>query len=113
MSRLSLLLLTLATCAAAGGQLLLKIGARGRIELGDFLNLPIAAGIVLYGLGTLVWIYTLSYEKLVNVYAFTALTFVLVYLGGVTLLGESLSPPAVAGVILILLGLFLITGYNG
>lgn len=74
--------------------------------------MPIAVGFLLYGTGTLIWIYVLSYEKLVNVYAFTALTFVLVYLGGVIFISEKMSITAVAGILLVLAGLYLITNYN-
>ncbi len=109
MSSLSIILLTFATLAAAGGQLLLRVGAQGRAEWLEFINWPIAAGLLLYGIGTVIWIYTLSYEKLTTVYGFTALTFVLVFLGGVTLLNESLSYAAMFGILLILAGLYLIS----
>ena len=112
MKSMSLVLLTFAACAAAGGQLLFKLGARGRQDLLEFVNLPITAGFVLYGIGTLVWIYALSYEKLVNVYAFTALTFVIVYLAGVFVVGEKISIAGVCGILLVLAGLYLITQYN-
>jgi len=113
MSRLSLLLLTLAAFCAAGGQLLFKIGARDRQQFMEFINFPILIGLLLYGIGTLLWIYTLSYEKLTNVYAFTALTFILVYLGGVFVINEKISMIGVSGIILVLAGLYLITSnYN-
>lgn len=113
MSRLSVLLLTLAAFAAASGQLLFKIGARDREHILEFINMPIIAGLVLYGTGTAIWIYALSFEKLVNVYAFTALTFVLVYLGGVFIINERISMPGIIGIILILGGLYLIaSNYN-
>ncbi|MDH4229254.1 MAG: EamA family transporter [Nitrospirota bacterium] len=108
MTRGTLTILLTATFAAATGQLLFRVGARGRQELLDFVNLPISAGLVCYALGTALWIYALSSESLVNVYVFTALTFALVYLGGVALLGERLTPGAVAGVALVLAGLYLI-----
>ena len=54
-------------------------------------------------------IYVLSFEKLVNVYAFTALTFVLVYVGGVLVLKESITFNGAVGIFLVLLGLYLIT----
>jgi uncharacterized membrane protein len=41
-------------------------------------------------------------------YAFTALTFVLVYLGAVLTLGESLTLKAGGGVLLVLAGLYLL-----
>ncbi len=113
MSKFSIILLLIATAAAAGGQLLLRVGARDRVALIDFINLPIVSGLLLYALGTVIWIYALSFEKLVNVYAFTALTFVLVYLGGVLFLDESVSRIAVIGILLMMAGLYLITNYNG
>lgn len=108
----STLLLSLAALSACAGQLLFKVGAQGRQHLLEFVNAPIAAGCVFYGIGTAIWIYMLSSEKLINVYAFTALTFVLVYLGGVLLIGEKTSLAGIAGVLLILAGLYLLTNYN-
>jgi drug/metabolite transporter (DMT)-like permease len=105
-------LLTVAALLAGAGQLLFKIGAQGRERLIEFLNLPILAGVALYGAGTVIWVYMLSSEKLVNVYAFTALTFVLVYAGGVLLIGERISAAGLLGVVLILTGLYLLVGRN-
>ena len=109
MNRFSILLLVTAAFSAAIGQLLFKVGASGRSSLADFLNFSIVSGMVFYAAGTFIWIYVLSFEKLVNVYAFTALTFVLVYFGGVILIREALTMSALAGVLLVLVGLFLIT----
>ena len=108
----TIIFLTFAALAAAAGQLLFKVGATDAKHLGDFLNVPIFVGLLFYGIGTALWIYALSSELLVNVYAFTALTFVLVYLGGVFLLGEALTLPTFIGVLLVLSGLFLIVS-NG
>jgi drug/metabolite transporter (DMT)-like permease len=108
----SVLLLFTAAFSAAGGQLLFKIGAEGRSEWIEYLNGYILTGLFFYGISTLLWIYTLSFEKLVNVYAFTALTFVLVMVSGVLLLGERISSPGVVGIVLILGGLYLLTNYN-
>ena len=112
MTKSAIGLLTVATFLAAGGQLLLKVGATGRGQLGEFINLPVGVGLVLYGVGTVVWIYTLANEQLVQVYAFTALTFVLVYLAGVFFLGERLSWVGFIGVGFVLAGLFLITHFG-
>ncbi len=106
----SLLLLLAASLAAACGQLLLKVGAQHRTHVVEFLNPAIAIGLLLYLCGTVLWIYVLSREKLVVTYAFTALTFVLVYLGAVLALGESLTLKAGSGVLLVLAGLFLRVG---
>jgi multidrug transporter EmrE-like cation transporter len=104
----SIWMLLAASLAAACGQLLLKVGAQHRTHVVDFLNTPVAIGLLLYLCGTIVWIYVLSKEKLVVVYAFTALTFVLVYLGAVLTLGESLTLKASGGVALVLAGLYLL-----
>jgi drug/metabolite transporter (DMT)-like permease len=101
-------MLLAASLAAACGQLLLKVGAQHKTHAAQFLNLPIALGLSLYLCGTVLWIYVLSKEKLVVVYAFTALTFVLVYLGAVLTLGESLTLKAGGGVLLVLAGLYLL-----
>ena len=106
----SLWMLLAASLAAACGQLLLKVGAQHRIHAVEFLNAPIALGLLLYLCGTILWIYVLSKEKLVVVYAFTALTFVLVYLGAVLVLGESLTIRASGGIALVLAGLYLLAG---
>ena len=88
----------------------MKVGAQGRVHALEFLNAPVAFGLLLYLCGTILWIYVLSKEKLVVVYAFTALTFVLVYLGAVLTLGESLTLRASGGVALVLAGLYLLAG---
>lgn len=97
------------TVLAAAGQVAFKVGADGRESLSGFFNAWIFSGLVSYGLGTLLWIFTLSKLSLTVVYPFTALTFVLVYAAGVLLLGESSNPIQIAGVAFVLLGLFLIT----
>ena len=97
-----------AICAAAG-QLLFAAGARGRTEFLSFLNMSIMAGLGLYALGTVFWIYSLSRAQLVQVYPFTALTFVLIYLSGIFLLGERLRVPGFCGIMLVLVGLYLLS----
>jgi undecaprenyl phosphate-alpha-L-ara4N flippase subunit ArnE len=107
-TRSSTLLLLCATFAAASGQLLFRAGAQGRTQALQFINAPILAGLVLYALGTVLWIFALSKERLVVAYAFTALTFVLVYIGSAVFLAETVTMKAAGGVALILCGLFLI-----
>lgn len=108
MSLYSTLLLAIAAIAAACGQLLFKIGADGKTSLSEFLNVNIFIGLVLYAIGMAIWFYSLSFEKLVSVYTFTALTFVFVYLGAVFVLGESLRLLAITGIALVLAGIYLI-----
>ena len=103
-----LLLITGTLCAAAG-QVFFKLGAAGRGTAADFVNAWIASGLLFYGLGTVLWVYSLSRAKLTSVYPYTALTFVLVYAAGVLLLGEPASVRAALGITLVLAGLFLVT----
>jgi undecaprenyl phosphate-alpha-L-ara4N flippase subunit ArnE len=93
---------------AAIGQVLFRLGALGRVSPTDFLNVWIFAGAGAYGLGTILWIYSLSRAPLTVVYPFTALTFVAVYLSGVGLLGEQTTIKALIGVVLVLVGLYCI-----
>ncbi len=112
MTRMTIFLLTISSVSAAVGQLLLKKGADGRSEILDFINAPLMLGLAFYAGGVVIWIYVLSLEKLVNVYAFTALTFVLVYLGGALLLHEQVSKSAMIGIALISAGLYLIAVFE-
>jgi len=112
MDKITVALLLTAAFSAAAGQLFFKIGATGKERFLDFINMPVAAGLALYAISTILWIYVLSGEKLVNVYAFTALSFVLVFLGGGLLLGEEITLPAMGGVLLVLSGLYIITTFN-
>ena len=109
MSFRMILVLLAGTVLAATGQLLFKIGASGREAISSFFNAWLFSGLVAYALGTLLWIYALSKVRLTVVYPFTALTFVLVYLFGVLILHEPTTGKALAGVALVLGGLFLIS----
>jgi drug/metabolite transporter (DMT)-like permease len=97
------------TVCAALGQMLFKTGATGRQSLLSFVNGWIVLGLVAYAASTAMWIYALSRAPLSLVYPFTALTFVMVYLGGVWWFGEPTSARALAGVALVLAGLYLVT----
>ena len=93
---------------AALGQVSFKQGADGRAVLVDFMNLWILVGLGLYLAGTVFWILALSVVPLTVLYPFAALTYVLVNLFAVTMLGEQLTIRGVAGTGLVLLGLFLV-----
>jgi drug/metabolite transporter (DMT)-like permease len=109
MTRSTVTLLLGAAVAAAMGQVLFRLGARDRIGLLDFLNVYIVIGMLCYAVGMAAWIYALSKEQMTNVYAFTALTFVLVYLSGVFLLGEQINITKAIGIVLIMCGLYFVT----
>ena len=100
--------LLVATFLAAGGQILFKMGVSGRTALMDYVNLPLAAGLASYGVGTILWLFALSRLPLKVVYPFTALTFVLVYAGAVWILGEKLSMRGVFGIGLVMVGLSMV-----
>jgi len=93
---------------AALGQVSFKFGADGRAALIDYMNPWICAGLVLYFASTVLWILALSQVPLTVLYPFATLTYVLVNLLAVTVLGEQLTVKGVAGTGFVLLGLFLV-----
>ncbi|MDB5419889.1 MAG: hypothetical protein JWP50_3308 [Phenylobacterium sp.] len=101
-------LLLFSSLSAAGGQLMLKQGAAGRVAAIEFVNPWLAGGLSFYFLGAVLWIFALSKAPLTLVYPYTALTFVIVYVSGAALFGEIVPPRALAGVGLVLAGLLLI-----
>jgi len=101
-------ILVLGSICAASGTVLLKLGATGRTAILSFINSQISVGLALYGLGALFWIYGLSRQRLISVYPFTILSFVIVYLVGILGLGELPSRSGMVGVALILIGLYLV-----
>lgn len=101
-------LATLGAVLGALGQICFKYGADGRGSLSELINTWIALGVLLYSFGTVLWILALSTAPLTKIYPFTALTFVLVNIFGILMLGERLSGNAMVGVALILIGLLLI-----
>ncbi len=102
------LLLVVSAFAAAGGQMLFRVGAQGRTALLQYLNLPLLSGLFLYAVSTVLWIYALSRLPVKNVYPFTALTFVLVYTAAIVLLGERPSWRGYLGITVVLVGLYFI-----
>jgi drug/metabolite transporter (DMT)-like permease len=100
-----------ASLLGASGQLLLSAGASGNRDFIQYFNGRIAAGLLLYALGTIAWIFALSRLPLSIVYAFTALTFILVYLGSAAMLQEPLPVWPRVGVALVAAG-FLIIAFS-
>lgn len=105
-----LLLLLSSSLLASFGQILLKIGANRADSITKFINLSILTGLCFYGLSTLMWIYALSFAKLNMVYGFTTLTFIFVYVLSFFILKESLNIYGIAGILCIIIGLYLIIG---
>jgi drug/metabolite transporter (DMT)-like permease len=100
--------ITAASILAAAGQILLALGAKGNQEFNQYFNMRLGAGLLLYATGTLAWIFALSRLPLNLAYAFTALTFIMVYLGCAVILREQLRPWSIVGVALIAIGFLLI-----
>ena len=98
------------------GQVLFKLAARHievlTLSVETAWNLAtnpyLVAGIVVYGVTTVLWVFVLTSGDLSRSYPFVALTMVLVPLCGVVLFHEPLSPALLAGGALILAGLGVI-----
>jgi drug/metabolite transporter (DMT)-like permease len=102
------LYLLLGSVLGAAGQVLLKTGANGANSLNDYANLWILLGLGCYALGTAFWLLALARLPLSKVYPFTILTFVLVYVGSVYILGERISVALAVGLLLVFSGLVVI-----
>jgi multidrug transporter EmrE-like cation transporter len=98
----------------ATGQILFKMtsattgGLDARGLFGLLLNPIFIAAIVLYGLGTLVWIFVLKQVPLTIAYSFMGLTFCFVPLLAQYFLGEALTLRYLLGVVLIIGGMVAI-----
>ena len=103
-----IILLVAGSICASAGTFVLKLGAVGRHELVEFANLKIVLGLALYAVGSAAWIYCLSRAPLNVVYAFTALTFVLVQVSAVAFLGERIPAIGLGGMALIVCGIGLV-----
>ena len=101
-------IITLSAILAATGQILLKLGAANKTSLVEFLNLYSFLGCLCYGIGLLLWIFSLSKLPLSVAYAFTLVTFVLVFLLSKLWLHEPLSWLAIVGIGLIVAGFICI-----
>jgi multidrug transporter EmrE-like cation transporter len=102
-------LLLAAAVFAAGGQVLFKQGSTRLDSVAAALNLQILLGLVLYAIGTFLWIAGLSRTTLSYAYPFTALTFVLVVGAAIVLFNERPSVTEIAGIVIVLGGLGLMT----
>ncbi len=111
---LALIITSVAMSACA--QLLLKMGV-GAARAGSgasagltYLLSPwVVAGLALYGLGAMVWLYVLARLPLSAAYPFVGLGFILTMVLGSVALGESLSVLRVAGTLLIAIGCVLVS----
>ncbi|MDO1580691.1 transporter [Rhizobium oryzicola] len=98
----------------AMGQVLFKLTSRsiGSFSVGGLLALAVnpvlLAALVLYGLGTIIWIYVLRSVPLTIAYSFMGLTFCFVPVLAQVFFGEPLSLRYAFGAMLIIAGLLTI-----
>lgn len=111
MSSLNFVLVLLSVGMVCAGQLMFKL-VGFRLGQGMLVWDPRVLGIALvsfalYGLATLLWIYILRSTPITKAYPYMALSFVIVPIGGVWLFSESIKPLYIAGIALIVAGIFL------
>lgn len=99
----SIVLVIIFTIIAAISQLFLKIGAKG-----NFINLSILFGLILYGVGTLIFIIALKGGELSVLYPIISLGFVWVALISRYYLDENLSILQIIGIGSIIFGVSLL-----
>jgi drug/metabolite transporter (DMT)-like permease len=112
MSGRTILLILAAVACSAAGQLLLKSGAQQLAGLGRFefllaasRDVRVMAGLAAWVAWTLCWLYVLRVAPLSRAYGLTSLTYVLVPLASVYILGEQVRRLHVAGIVLIVVGI--------
>ena len=112
-------LLTAYAAGMTGGQVLFKLaalrygvadGTASERLLGLMHNVYFLAALVLYAAFAILWVWILSFTPLSRAYPFVALAFAVTPLLGGVVFGEALSLRLIAGIVLILCGLFLVTG---
>ena len=98
----------LCVCGIAAGQLLFKCTADSQALSGTYLHprtlLWLLSALILYGVTTFGWIWTLQQGPLSRLYPWMALAFVIVPLLSAVLLGERLQPIYWLGVMMIVAG---------
>jgi uncharacterized membrane protein len=77
-----------------------------------FLDPYIVFGLIMYGLSTVFWLIALSRMELSYVYPFISLTYILVLALSYLVLKESIGLNKIAGTVLIILGLILISRFD-
>lgn len=98
----------------ATGQILFKMtsaraaGFSARELMSLFSSPTLLSALMLYGLGTIIWIFTLKSVPLTLAYSFMALTFCLVPLFAAFFLGETVTARYAIGAALIIGGMIVI-----
>lgn len=114
----TILIILVGITFAAIGQISWKLGMNSLGDLTTYsfvtllmmiLNPYIFLGFVLYGLGTIFWLLALSKNDLSFTYPFISLTYILILILSNIILKESIGINKLAGTILIVIGLIIIT----
>ncbi len=113
------LLVALGIALNVSAQIALKLSSRGRGELSlagiaadpfaTVLQPWFVVGITLYGIAVINWVIVLSRVDLSIAYALTSMGYILTFIAGVWYFGEQITASRVAGLIVIILGVILIT----
>ena len=110
MKTVTVVLLLWAAFLASVGSVLLKLGASGNTEIGQYINWKIGLAFCIYGAAVVTWLIGLSDNRLSTVYPFTAVSIVLVYLMSIAILGEPGSWRGAIGTAFVVLGVVLVVG---
>ncbi|MDB5927057.1 MAG: 4-amino-4-deoxy-L-arabinose transferase [Betaproteobacteria bacterium] len=122
MNQTSFGLILLGVALNAGAQLLLKAGASrvGPIELQTHslvlaarelaFSAPIIGGIACYVVSVVVWVLALSRVDVSIAYPMLSIGYVVNAVAAWALFGEALTPMRVAGIIVIIFGVYLLVG---
>ena len=90
----------------------LDVNASGWSTLSQaFVSPYVLAGLAMYGLGAILWLFVLARLDVSMAYPFVGLGFILTMLLGFLLLGEVLSILRIVGTLLVLIGVTLISVY--
>ncbi|MEK6749918.1 MAG: EamA family transporter [Pseudomonadota bacterium] len=77
--------------------------------LAVFTNWPVLLGLFLYGVGTIIWLLVLAKADLSYAYPFVSLGFIITLALGFFVLHESVTLTRLAGTLLVMLGVFMIS----
>jgi len=96
------------TLLSAAAQYLIKTGANrigAHPALPDLMaNVPLLAGLVLYGLGAVMMVLALRHGELSVLYPMISLSYVWVAIIAVVVFHEQMNTPRIAGIVLIMAG---------
>jgi multidrug transporter EmrE-like cation transporter len=108
----TVVLILAAVAFSTMGQLFLKSGAQrlagfGRLEFlrAAARDVHVLSGLLAWIASTLCWLYVLRVAPLSRAYGLTSLTYVLIFLASVFVLGEPVRRPHVVGTALIIVGI--------